>query len=151
MKRYGWIILAISLITYITGCGKRQQAMEESQELISMEALTSSGPVTQTIVPESKALKTQGSQIQPVTVAKLEPLPPPGPYKPQAVEIQTALKNAGYYTAEIDGKIGPKTRKAIEEFQKANNLEVDGKVGPKTWAILSAYLNPIPPIETKKR
>jgi peptidoglycan hydrolase-like protein with peptidoglycan-binding domain len=32
------------------------------------------------------------------------------------------------------------TRKAIEEFQKANGLEVDGKVGPKTWRVLSKYL-----------
>jgi peptidoglycan hydrolase-like protein with peptidoglycan-binding domain len=41
----------------------------------------------------------------------------------------------------IDGKIGPLTRKAIEDFQKANNLKVDGKVGPKTWAVLEKSLN----------
>jgi peptidoglycan hydrolase-like protein with peptidoglycan-binding domain len=56
-------------------------------------------------------------------------------------EIQTALKNANFYTGSIDGKIGPKTKAAIEEFQKANGLTADGKVGPKTWQILGAYLN----------
>jgi peptidoglycan hydrolase-like protein with peptidoglycan-binding domain len=56
-------------------------------------------------------------------------------------KIQTALKNAGLYVGNIDGKIGPGTRKAIETFQKNNGLKVDGKVGPKTWAALEPYLN----------
>jgi len=67
------------------------------------------------------------------------PLPPQGPYKPTGIEIQTALKNAGFYTGNIDGKIGPKSKKAIEDFQKANSLKVDGKVGPKTWEAMSKY------------
>lgn len=55
-------------------------------------------------------------------------------------DIQRALKNAGFYAGTIDGKIGPKTKKAVMEFQKANGLKVDGKVGPKTWADLEKYL-----------
>jgi peptidoglycan hydrolase-like protein with peptidoglycan-binding domain len=57
-------------------------------------------------------------------------------------EVQTALKNAGFYAGTIDGKIGPKTKKAIEDFQKAKGLKIDGKVGPKTWAELEKYLTP---------
>jgi len=57
-----------------------------------------------------------------------------------AKQIQTALKNAGYYQGSVDGKLGKKTRKAVREFQKANNLSVDGKVGNKTWAVLKDYL-----------
>jgi peptidoglycan hydrolase-like protein with peptidoglycan-binding domain len=56
-------------------------------------------------------------------------------------DIQQALKNAGFYQGEIDGKIGPKTKKAIEDFQAKNNLKADGKVGPLTWGKLSVYLN----------
>ncbi|MBP7216722.1 MAG: peptidoglycan-binding protein [Candidatus Omnitrophica bacterium] len=67
-------------------------------------------------------------------------LPPQGPYKPSIKEIQGALKNAGYYSGAIDGKAGPMTKKAIEEFQKANSLQPDGKVGPKTWAALGRYV-----------
>jgi peptidoglycan hydrolase-like protein with peptidoglycan-binding domain len=59
---------------------------------------------------------------------------------PTAKQIQTALKNAGYYQGAIDGKIGKNTRQAIKEFQKANNLPVDGKVGKKTWVVLKDYL-----------
>lgn len=55
-------------------------------------------------------------------------------------KIQTALKNAGYYTGNIDGKIGPASKRAIEAFQTSKGLKADGKVGPKTWAALEPYL-----------
>ena len=55
-------------------------------------------------------------------------------------QIQTALKNAGYYQGTVDGKLGKKTRRAVRDFQKANNLHADGRVGEKTWAILKDYL-----------
>jgi len=90
----------------------------------------------------------QAAKLNPAE--KPEVLPPAGPYKPAAAEIQKALKNANFYAGEVDGKIGPKTKAAIEEFQKANNLKADGKAGPKTWALLSGYLNPVAS-ETKKQ
>jgi len=55
-------------------------------------------------------------------------------------QIQTALKNAGYYQGVVDGKMGKKTRKAVREFQKANNLPVNGRVGKNTWLVLKDYL-----------
>jgi len=60
--------------------------------------------------------------------------------QPTGRQIQAALKNAGYYKGTIDGKLGRKTRKAVKEFQKANNLKADGKVGPKTWTALKEFL-----------
>ena len=58
---------------------------------------------------------------------------------PSNKDIQTALKNAGFYKGTIDGKIGPQTREAIMEFQKKNDLKVDGVVGRNTWDLLSEY------------
>ena len=58
-----------------------------------------------------------------------------------AQQIQTALKNAGFYTGKIDGKIGPGSKRAIEAFQTSKGLKVDGKVGPKTWTALESYLS----------
>ena len=58
---------------------------------------------------------------------------------PDAKDIQRALKNAGYYSGAIDGKIGPKSKAAIKEFQMANDLTGDGKIGAKTWLKLSQY------------
>jgi len=153
MKKYSVILLVVFFSIYMFGCAKKE-ATEETQEQMSMETLAivnTTAPVTSEVkVSEPKAVTTETT---PVSQAKLEPLPPAGPYKPSAVEIQKALKNAGFYTAAVDGKIGPITKKAIEEFQKANNLKVDGKVGLKTWAVLEKYLNPRPAPTTpsKKR
>ena len=55
-------------------------------------------------------------------------------------QIQMALKKAGFYTGEIDGKMGHQTRIAIESFQKTKGLKPDGIVGPKTWEELIKYL-----------
>ena len=148
-KKYALIVIAIFFSVYMFGCAKKEASLQKTQEPMTMEELETLSAKT-TTVPESK---TEVVQTAPVTETRPEAqLPPPGPYKPIAREIQTALKNAGLYIGAIDGKIGPKTLKAIEEFQKANGLSVDGKVGPKTWAVLSQYLNPPPtPATTSKK
>ena len=56
-------------------------------------------------------------------------------------QIQKALKNAGYYDGNIDGKMGRKTRAAIKEFQKSNDLKADGVVGKNTKEKLLKYLS----------
>jgi len=63
-------------------------------------------------------------------------------------DIQKALTNCRLYEGKIDGKVGPRTKKAIEAFQKQNNLSADGRVGPKTWEKLKVYLNPEVPSAT---
>jgi peptidoglycan hydrolase-like protein with peptidoglycan-binding domain len=55
-------------------------------------------------------------------------------------QIQEALKNAGYYDGATDGKIGPKTKAAIMDFQKDNGLKVDGVAGRNTKEKLLKYL-----------
>lgn len=47
-------------------------------------------------------------------------------------EVQTALQAKGYYSGEIDGIVGPKTRAGVREYQTDENLEVTGKVDKKT-------------------
>lgn len=75
-------------------------------------------------------------------VAKLaerkEPSAVAGPLSVQ--DIQTALKNAGFYSGAIDGKMGPDTATAIKKFQEANGLTADGIVGAKTKGELLRYL-----------
>jgi len=56
-------------------------------------------------------------------------------------QIQAALANAGYFQDTVDGKMGAKTRQAIKDFQKANNLQVDGRVGRNTSLALREYLD----------
>ena len=54
--------------------------------------------------------------------------------------VQQALLNAGMDVGKVDGKFGPKTKKAVEEFQKTLGLKVDGKVGYQTLTRLLQYL-----------
>ena len=64
------------------------------------------------------------------------------PFKlPTGKDIQTALKNAGFYKGDIDGQIGSKTKQAIKKFQGANGLNPDGAVGSRTWEKLEKHLN----------
>ncbi|MFH0790572.1 MAG: peptidoglycan-binding domain-containing protein [Candidatus Omnitrophota bacterium] len=145
MKKAGFVILALMVSVYLFGCGKKQQAQEIMPETMSIETLSTVDTKTQTPPLENKAQESQPQESQIVSaqqdVPRLEKLPPPGPYKPTTEEIQKALKNAGYYAGVIDGKKGPKTKKAIEDFQRANSLEADGRVGPKTWVKLKVQID----------
>ena len=55
-------------------------------------------------------------------------------------QIQTALKNAGFYNGPSDGKLGTQTKSAIKKFQKAHGLTADGVIGKSTASALSRYL-----------
>jgi peptidoglycan hydrolase-like protein with peptidoglycan-binding domain len=151
IKRTGFVVLAVISAVYLFGCGKKQQVSEETRlEPMSMEVLNtmSTEPKPALEVKTSEATVSTATQTVMPSETKLEPLPPSGPYKPTSNEIQTALKNAGFYTGTVDGKTGPKTKQSIEDFQKANNLKADGVVGAKTWALLSSHLSATAVAET---
>jgi len=67
----------------------------------------------------------------------------PSGFELPSVNIQKALKKAGYYNGALDGKIGPATRDAIRAFQRDNGLTADGVCGRQTWAKLKSYLDSI--------
>lgn len=48
--------------------------------------------------------------------------------------IQTRLKNWGYYTGSVDGIYGTQTKNAVISFQRKNGLTADGVAGPLTLA-----------------
>ena len=50
-------------------------------------------------------------------------------------ELQTLLNNNGAKLS-VDGKFGPKTQAAVQNYQKSNGLTVDGIVGDNTWGAL---------------
>ena len=55
-------------------------------------------------------------------------------------DVQLALRAAGFDPGSADGRMGPRTRQAVRDFQVANGLEADGKLGPRTWAKLEPFL-----------
>jgi len=61
--------------------------------------------------------------------------------KERMKQVQAALKKAGFYNGEIDGKMGPQTKAAIMAFQKTKGLSPDGAAGQKTFEALKVYLN----------
>jgi peptidoglycan hydrolase-like protein with peptidoglycan-binding domain len=138
MRKFVFIVCVLAMGVYLAGCGKKQESLEQMQEPMSMEAM-STLKADKTTGEAANAAPAQ--QVSASPAPQLEPLPPSGPYKPSIMEIQTALKNAGYYSGSVDGKLGPKTKAAITEFQKANGLTADGKVGLKTWAALATHLS----------
>ena len=54
----------------------------------------------------------------------------------RVTEIQTRLKNWGYYQGEIDGVYGSRTEAAVRWFQRQNGLSADGQAGVQTLAAL---------------
>lgn len=144
MKKALSFVLLTAAVLYLSGCTKKQEALEQMQEPMSIEALSVANQApAQPAAPEMKTeARTQAAASAPVVAVeiKTETITGASIEKPTTQEIQTALKNAGYYTGAIDGKKGPMTKKAIENFQKANSLKADGKVGPKTWDALNKYL-----------
>ena len=47
-------------------------------------------------------------------------------------QIQTKLKNWGYYSGSVDGVYGSSTESAVKSFQSKNGLSADGVAGAKT-------------------
>ncbi len=62
------------------------------------------------------------------------------PSKQKTVQIQNALRKAGFFTGKATGFYGNRTRLGVRNFQKSKGLVADGIVGAKTWKILKGYL-----------
>ncbi|MDP4152682.1 MAG: spore cortex-lytic enzyme [Bacillota bacterium] len=59
----------------------------------------------------------------------------------QVRQVQTRLRNWGYYKGAVDGIYGSKTRSAVIYFQKKNGLTPDGIVGKQTFYALGINAN----------
>ena len=144
-------VLLAFVVLFYSGCGKRVVKEEMSLENEGISSSTAS--TTEETAAPSSAMEatstqtpavTESSTQEAVTMAPVDAVIPEAKTitdKPTPKNIQTALKNAGFYEGKIDGTLGPKTKKAIENFQIQNNLKADGKVGPKTWSKLQAFLS----------
>ena len=55
-----------------------------------------------------------------------------GQRRKNIAQQQQALKDKGFDVGDIDGIIGPRTTQAAKDFQQSVGLKVDGKIGPKT-------------------
>jgi peptidoglycan hydrolase-like protein with peptidoglycan-binding domain len=142
------VVTAMAGMAFMAGCAGVQTAQEINRLRADVSLLDQRvGQI------ERAGLKPSSTAQWPVDAQAPETLPgstgaievartssSPSTLKPSKKEIQQALKNASVYQGAIDGKIGPRTREAIREFQRIQGLKVDGIVGRQTWERLSPYL-----------
>lgn len=100
-------------------------------------------------IPEGDRILVQPRST--ATITKVETIPPlnhplltigmgseentPDSLRTDIENLQTRLRDIGYYTGEIDGNFGSSTDRAVKAFQakEFGANEADGKVGQKTW------------------
>lgn len=153
MKKLGVLFLAVILFASLTvsGCSSAQKKLSEEVKGIKTKVDTLETRVEGVEAKQSETERLAMEQAQKVEEMKSEKGRPMEKTnfgirqkrtpkdRERVKEIQSCLKNAGFYHGEIDGVKGRKTRSAIKKFQKANGLSADGSVGSKTWGLLSKY------------
>lgn len=148
MNRVLSLGLSAIAILCVAGCGSGASRKEMSFE---NDQTGSTVLAPRPVLVESKGGMTPSlEQTAPLAINQANfPMSSPAPElslsppvtDPTSKDIQQALKNAGFYSGNIDGNLGPRSKKAILEFQEKNGLTADGKAGPKTWKRLAPYLH----------
>ena len=93
---------------------------------------------------------TNSVQPQPVETIAVQPPTAPTADEKTLARVQSALKELGLYSGEVDGLSGPKTRQAISNYQKTIGIAVTGEVSAELLDALdpgvkrSAEAVPIP-------
>jgi len=148
MSRNKLVVFAV-LVTFVIalgGCatGRKQSDLEIQGFRNQINALQTQ---LQTKDDEINALKESLNKLEEQKAAEEKTMKavahkaiPGTKSHPTVKQIQTALKNAGYYSGAIDGRRGKQTRDAIKQFQRANNLKANSRVGKQTWNLLREYL-----------
>lgn len=136
------IALGIVVIIFLTGCvttqrgqGIKTQELQNKVNYLELELKRKNHEINRL---ESELEKTQYVTLSP-NDQKIEYKEKKMPQEISIRQVQTALKKAGFYKGDIDGKQGPRTKEAIRAFQKARGIKVDGVVGKTTWQALSRY------------
>lgn len=136
VKKLGWLGLAVIGVFVLSGCAsvnKNDALLNQGlrNKVLALETQLREKDDEINSLRESQAKTSEEVFTDSAADAKQVATPK---------QIQTALKNAGYYQGSVDGKLGKKTRRAVRAFQRANNLPVDGRVGKATWEVLKVYL-----------
>jgi peptidoglycan hydrolase-like protein with peptidoglycan-binding domain len=97
---------------------------------LSAAVITAKSDTTATTTPEVVATTTK------TVVSFTSKNITPNATGADVITLQTALKEAGYFTASVTGTYGAKTEMAVKAFQKANGLPTTGVVGDATKTTL---------------
>ncbi len=118
------VLLAVLLLAAVVLGSRVASLNTEVQRVASL---------TPTPLPEyGNVMKVTPDPDQPTP----EPVLRSGSAGEAVTQLQTRLKELGYYTDAVDGQFGPGTRTAVTEFQRQNGLGADGIVGTETSTLL---------------
>ena len=132
MNNKFWFLIPLALmLAGCTTCNKKVDTLETRVTSLENTVGIKSEKESTVTTPQETSVASAAAKAEEMTVTD----------NPTKKDIQSALKNAGFYTGVVDGKFGLMTKKAIEKFQEANGLKADGKVGPNTWDKLKSYLS----------
>jgi hypothetical protein len=94
-------------------------------------------------VPKAASVKSEQAGALEFIAACLQTVVRKGDKGPVVEFLQKILDKNGYKLTSsprknsgVDGDFGPKTLRAVKQFQRDEGLAVDGVVGPKTWKAL---------------
>ncbi|MBR6187171.1 MAG: D-alanyl-D-alanine carboxypeptidase family protein [Clostridia bacterium] len=138
---YLFMILAAILMTALVIVGARAM---NAWNLYETEAAVTPTP-SSTVRPIS--VTPDPNRATPAPTNTPAPTPSPVPTATPSVlsvgsqgqmvkDLQTRLKELGYYEGNIDGDYGSGTKAAVEAFQQVNGLDADGIAGQKTLSVL---------------
>lgn len=108
------------------------EPIQPQEELAAINSGTAESATAENLAMPAPAASAAGGAATETAAATDE--------RARAQQIQLALKAAGFDPGSSDGKLGPRTKAAVRDFQQANGLNPDGKVGPRTWSKLEPYL-----------
>lgn len=100
-------------------------AVSKRQQLEELAAMNRQQALYQPQVSAPRSSSASGNHIR-------VPVP--------ARTVQAALREAGFYNGNIDGKIGRQSIAAISAFQRSQGIKADGIVGRVTWQHLQAFV-----------
>ena len=112
---------------------KTQDAVKKFQRAKGLEADGIAGPKTLELLYEGSSSSSGSSSSNTSSSGVLKQ----GVKSDAVLQLQTRLKELGYYTGSLTGNFGDLTRQAVEKFQRANGLTADGIAGTKTLELLN--------------
>ena len=154
----GVLLLIGGLIVLVSGCVSNKRhtrelgALQSQVNSISSEVARIDGQMQTSGQPTAEPMRASmeapsARPVQTQDFASSAVYRTPSGFEISATDLQRALRGAGYFDGEIDGKVEPKSREAIRAFQKDHGLTPDGVCGRKTWDALKTYLSSGSPIK----
>lgn len=136
MKSIRTFLLILLCITFGQVAMAQQSNMQASPKTtpkpVKMQPKNTSKPTKAATTTNTNALK---AETAPVTEVPPAAAPTPAPTSGKISQIQEALRAKGYDPGPTDNVLGAKTREALMQFQKDNNLPV-GNLNVETMRAL---------------